>query len=186
MKHHYFFAVELPKEAKEFLYQWVESRKGKWPFERWVHPEDYHITLAFLGFAKKELLDEAITAIGQLKEQHSTFSLTFSAIGTFGSKNRPRIFWAGVEPQKALQQVREDVFKECERIGFQLDQKPFRPHITLARKWGSNKLYEEDGKRIRNQGNPFTFTVKNIVLYRTDMDKIPKYFPYAVFPLKNI
>lgn len=185
MKHHYFFAVELPKEAKDFLNKWVELRKRKWPFERWVHPQDFHITLAFLGFAKKEQLDEAIKAIEQLREQHSIFTLTFSSTGTFGSKNRPRIFWAGVEPSKALQNLREDVFIECERIGFELDQKPFHPHITIARKWGSNKPYEEDGERIMNQGDSFSFTVKNVVLYRTDLDKTPKYFPYAVFPLKN-
>ncbi|WP_449444112.1 2'-5' RNA ligase family protein [Ureibacillus acetophenoni] len=36
---------------------------------RWVHPEDYHITLAFLGFAPKEMLEKAIIGVGISKGQ---------------------------------------------------------------------------------------------------------------------
>ncbi|RKI99580.1 RNA 2',3'-cyclic phosphodiesterase, partial [Butyricicoccus sp. 1XD8-22] len=56
--HHYFFAVKLPDEVKTFMSEWVQKNKREYPFARWVHPEDYHITLAFLGFAEEQKLQK--------------------------------------------------------------------------------------------------------------------------------
>lgn len=91
-KHHYFFAVKLPKEAKEFLYEWIQARKGDFPFARWVHPEDYHITLAFLGFAEKKKLEQAIEKVKPILEKEVSFTLTLNSIGVFGPQKAPRIF----------------------------------------------------------------------------------------------
>ncbi len=51
---HYFFAVKLPEETKLILKSHIEKLKGILPFGRWVHHEDLHITLAFLGHAPVE------------------------------------------------------------------------------------------------------------------------------------
>jgi len=185
-KQHYFFAVELPKEAKEFLHSWVQSKKDQLFFERWVHPLDYHITLAFLGFAKEDQLRDAILAVKKIAEQELQFTLCLDSLGTFGLPKSPRILWAGVKPSEDLHRIQQKVFQECEKIGFQLDKKPFRPHITLARKWSSEKEYGWSKEKMNKSGRNVTFTVENIILYRTDMEKTPKYTPYAVFPLRPL
>lgn len=52
--HHYFFALLLPQDIKSYLQEKCEQIKMDFPFKRWVHHEDYHITLAFLGHASEE------------------------------------------------------------------------------------------------------------------------------------
>jgi 2'-5' RNA ligase len=180
-KHHYFFAVKIPSEVKGFLKNWVEAHKAEFPFGKWVHHEDLHITLAFLGFAKENMLHQAIEAMPEILADIPPFTLTLSKIGTFGPEKKPRIFWADVEQSESLNQIQQKVYKQCENVGFQLDKKPFRPHITLARKWISDEHF--DVKRLMEIENRFSFTVNEIVLYETHLDKTPKYNDYAQFPL---
>ncbi len=60
---HYFFALELPESCKNKLNEWAGTIKEAYSFKSWVHPEDYHITLAFLGFAEEERLKKACSLI---------------------------------------------------------------------------------------------------------------------------
>lgn len=184
-KHHYFFAVKLPKETKEFLHEWIEARKADYPFARWVHPEDYHITLAFLGFAEKSKLEHVINRLKPILEKESAFTLTLNNLGIFGQKKAPRIFWADVESSEQLISIQKAVYEECVKTGFQLDKKPFRPHITLARKWNSEDPFNEATLfSIRKEdGKTFTFNVTEVVLYETHLDRTPKYYEFASFPL---
>lgn len=183
---HYFFAVKLPDEAKQFLKRWVEINKLQFPFKRWVHYEDYHITLAFLGFAEQEKLEQAISGVYQALVDFEPFKLTFNELGVFGNKTSPRIFWAGVNESETLSMIQKKVYNQCKETGFELDRKPFRPHITLARKWNSEQSFSK-GKLspVTIEGESLTFQVKEIVLYETHLDKTPKYQEYHRFKLKG-
>ena len=55
-KSHYFWAVMLPDEVKHIIHHRLEKDKGLFQFKRWVHELDYHITLAFLGYAEPQKL----------------------------------------------------------------------------------------------------------------------------------
>ena len=71
---HYFFALALPSEVKRDLHALSESIQKEFPFKKWVHPEDYHITLAFLGHAPEPMLNEAIYRTGLALADTSSFS----------------------------------------------------------------------------------------------------------------
>jgi len=72
LQRHYFFALSLPEEIKLKLKEYCNQLKKSYPFARWVHELDYHITLAFLGQASKEQLNQATELVGQnLHESHS-------------------------------------------------------------------------------------------------------------------
>lgn len=181
---HYFFAVKLPDEAKQFLKRWVEINKLQFPFKRWVHYEDYHITLAFLGFAEKEQLDQAISRVEQVLIDFEPFELNFTELEVFGNKTSPRIFWAGVNESETLSMIQKKVYNQCKKTGFELDWKPFRPHITLARKWNGEQSFDEDVLLpVTLDGESLTFQVKEIVLYETHLDKTPKYQEFHRFRL---
>ncbi|QCR30958.1 RNA 2',3'-cyclic phosphodiesterase [Lysinibacillus sp. SGAir0095] len=180
-KHHYFLAAKLPKEVKDYLKEWVEKNKADFPFAKWVHHEDYHITLAFLGFAEESMKQEVLNTMSQTLIEESPFILTLNKIGTFGPHKKPRIFWGDVEQSDSLNQVQKKVHRQCMEIGFQLDKKPFRPHITLARKWqGENDF---DIVKLEEFEDRLSFTVDEVVLYETHLDKTPKYHEYARFSL---
>ncbi|MDM5331956.1 RNA 2',3'-cyclic phosphodiesterase [Ureibacillus composti] len=184
-KHHYFFAVKLPKEMKDFLNGWIQSNQRDYEFGRWVHPEDYHITLAFLGYAEEKKLQDAIETMGSVLSDLSSFSLTLDKLGIFGSMKSPRIFWAGVVESEQLAEVQKKVFTQCLKLGFELDKKPFRPHITLARKYkGESFFNSEKLKSIKTEDHQtFEFEVSEVILYETHLDQSPKYKEFARFPL---
>ncbi|HWK21862.1 MAG TPA: RNA 2',3'-cyclic phosphodiesterase [Ureibacillus sp.] len=180
-KHHYFLAAKLPNNVKEYLKEWVEVNKVDFPFAKWVHFEDYHITLAFLGFAEENMKQEVIDKIPEVLRDEWPFTLTLSKIGTFGPHKKPRIFWADVEHSEDLNQIQKKVHRQCVNIGFDLDKKTFRPHITLARKWQGESDFEIE--TLKEFENSLSFTVNEVVLYETHLDKTPKYHEYAVFSL---
>ncbi|KGR79383.1 RNA 2',3'-cyclic phosphodiesterase [Ureibacillus manganicus] len=183
--HHYFFAVKLPYEVKTYLNRWVQMHDAHYPFKRWVHPEDYHITLAFLGFAEKEMLDQVLSKVADLLKNEDSFELTLNKLGIFGPAKSPRIFWAGVKESDEINLLQKKVFKACLDTGFKLDKKPFKPHITIARKWGIEKpLEHEKLPELKNsEGGDFSFTISEVALYETHLDQSPKYREYTLFSL---
>lgn len=185
-KHHYFFAVKLPKEVKGFLNKWVEQHRTDFPFDRWVHPEDYHITLAFLGFAEKNQLTDATNKIRERLNEVNQFYLTLNKTGTFGSPKSPRIFWADVLPSEELANIQKSVYEQCIALGFELDKKPFRPHITLARKWKGEQPFDVNSltEVKTDNGEMISFLVSDIVLYESHVEETPKYKEIETIQLK--
>lgn len=182
---HYFLAVRLSKESKKLLHEKAEQLKSELKFARWVHPEDYHLTLAFLGNAFESQLNKTKELVQKYIDGSSAFSLTIQHFGTFGRKDSPRILWAGVNKEERLHQLRNLVFNACEKAGFHLDTRPFSPHITLARKWTGSSSFSLSFLSINNsvEEKPITFEAEEVVLYRTRLEKTPKYEAVATFPL---
>lgn len=177
---HYFIAVPLPKEWKEELQVYMKELKSKYPFTRWVHPDDLHITLAFLGNMEESQKEKLVSLIMDVAAQHHSFSLNLNELGTFGNPQSPRIFWLGIENCPSLNALRKDVYASCGEVGFQLDSRPFHPHITLARKWKGPGSINQDTLHSERKG---TFEVNRIILYETHLNKLPKYEEKEIFPL---
>lgn len=184
-KHHYFFAVKLPNEVKTYLNRWVQMHNTQYPFKRWVHPEDYHITLAFLGFVEKDLLEKVQKQVGDILKHEDSFDLTLNEIGTFGPKKSPRIFWAGVKASDEINLLQKKIFKVCLESNINLDKKPFNPHITLARKWELDKVFPSEKMPLlkNSEDGDFSFTVSEIALYETHLDQTPKYKEFVLYTL---
>lgn len=173
MSNHYFFAIPIPSNIKEQLFQWRLHYERQLSFRTWIHKDDYHITLAFLG--------EATTALSAFQLEDvpvSRFSLGIQGLYTFGMEHRPRILWAGVQHSSEIITLQTYVQDVCEKLGYQLDKRPFQPHITLAKRW-LHALPFENKMPI----NPLRFTVDHFSLFVTHMEETPKYEEIATFPL---
>ncbi|GLB58563.1 RNA 2',3'-cyclic phosphodiesterase [Cytobacillus sp. NCCP-133] len=182
---HFFFALKLPSETKKKLNEHCEELKGKFPFSRWVHHDDYHITLAFLGSAPEDKLIAAAKLVADSIKNVKSFPLFINRLGVFGNESAPRIFWSDTEREERLHYLRDQVFSACKEAGFKLEKRPFKPHITIARKWIGSENFQ---KSMLDQYNPFKektieFSASGVVLYRTHLDKTPKYESIAIFPL---
>jgi RNA 2',3'-cyclic 3'-phosphodiesterase len=181
---HYFYALEIPGETKEILKGKIHSLQGELPFKTWVHPQDLHITLAFLGNAPEAKIQAANEVIDAALNNEASFKMKINHLGIFGRKDSPRIFWAGLEGSAELNDVRDAVFTACVDSGFTLETRPFSPHITIARKWVGEEAFTADQLEAMN---PFkkelTFHAERVVLYKTHLGKSPKYEPITLFPL---
>ncbi len=174
---HYFFALTLPDKVKVHLSNISEQLKTSLPFKSWVHPEDYHITLAFLGHADQRRLAESVLNVKAALTNVHSFRVELNQMGTFGRPNLPRILWVNTTERPSLAEVRNHVYTSCIEAGFELETRPFKPHITIARKWmGQGEFQMAAVEKILGtslQGP--AFSIEEAVLYRTHLDKVPKY-----------
>jgi 2'-5' RNA ligase len=168
---HYFIAVPLPSSVKATLAKWRQQSERMLPFQSWVHQEDYHITLAFLGSTASHVLSSLKQEMEQLLSV-DTFSLTAEGLYTFGVSERPRILWAGVTQQPELFAVQRQVQQSCKTLGLSLDDRPYRPHITLARRWRGDDAFDQTELK---EWEPVSFLVEKISLYQTHLNRAPKY-----------
>ena len=174
---HYFFALALPNDVKHALHELSKHIQKEFPFKNWVHKEDYHITLAFLGRTSESQLKEAVSRTGRALENIPAFPLTINGTGTFGSQMFPRILWADTRYSAPLLQMQEKVYTACDDAGFQLEKRPFKPHITLARKWKSEEAFSSDHliRHVTSLLPIGSFSAEKIVLYKTNPNAVPKY-----------
>ncbi|EKN66018.1 2'-5' RNA ligase [Neobacillus bataviensis LMG 21833] len=184
---HFFFAVRIPDETKRIMKNHIEKMRDSLPFSRWVHHQDLHITLAFLGAADPEKLAEAEKIVKQILKEAKAFPVKMHNLGIFGHEDSPRIFWVDTEESAELKAIRNKVFSACEKAGFQLETRPFRPHITLARKWNGAQPFQKELLELWKelQSEALGFLVSEIILYQTHLKQTPKYEAIITFPFQT-
>jgi 2'-5' RNA ligase len=100
---------------------------------KWVRPEGLHLTLKFLGEVDEVSEPGLRAALGQVAGDARPVSLHIEGFGVFPDFRRPRIVWAGVEPEPALELLQHRVEQVFAALGFPTEARLFRPHITLGR-----------------------------------------------------
>ena len=103
---------------------------------KWARPDGIHLTLKFLGDVEdtqEPALRAALTgAAGSGAEQRSV-PVHVEGFGVFPDFHRPRVVWAGVAPDPALELLQHRVEQAFAPLGFPTEARAFRPHVTLGR-----------------------------------------------------
>ncbi|SFE95416.1 RNA 2',3'-cyclic phosphodiesterase [Alteribacillus iranensis] len=169
---HYFFAVPLPAKIRSEINQWTKTAQSQLLFKKWVHPQDYHITLLFLGAADEKTLQLFIKEADRVAEDFAAFPLTLTEPGVFGKVDSPRILHIGVEKSERLQKLQHHLSHHGETLGFRQENRPYRPHITVARKWDRKEPFSKSELPLiqSNQWQVDTFS-----LFQTHLNRTPKY-----------
>lgn len=170
---HYFIAVELDEQSKQVLTEFCQMNQSVYHFNKWVHPQDYHLTLVFLGQSSDIIVNDTFEKITDALKNIHSFPIDVTYVDVFGAEMRPRIFWAGIKANEKLSHIQSITYEQCKENGFTLDERPFTPHITLARQWKNNERFHRD--ILQNLSKPITLKVNKITLYQTMIGKIPKY-----------
>ena len=120
-----FVALEIPEVVADALTVMQSGVDGA----RWVDPQNFHLTLAFIGEVDRHGFDGAIEALSAIDAP--AFDMRLSGAGFFGDK-KPHALWAGVEPSQGLNHLQAKVETALRREGFALEKRKFKPHVTLA------------------------------------------------------
>ena len=83
----------------------------------WVKPDNFHLTLKFLGKTLEEKLPAIRTALQHMSAQTKPFSMKMAGTGIFGSSYKPRVLWFGVENDEAIHRLGEDVLNVLDNTG---------------------------------------------------------------------
>ena len=101
---------------------------------RWVPPGNLHLTLKFLGEIPEERVAQASDAAREVAGRSRPFSITLGGLGAFPSPKKPQIVWIGVvQGADRLIELARDLDVTLRRVKFPEDDRPFRPHLTIAR-----------------------------------------------------
>lgn len=99
---------------------------------RWARPASLHLTLRFLGEIDDGLVDALGSALRGAVADQPAFSFRLGGLGCFPDPRRPRVLWLGAE-SPGLAPLHDAVQQALESLGLPPPDRPFFPHITLAR-----------------------------------------------------
>jgi 2'-5' RNA ligase len=101
---------------------------------RWVRTEGIHLTLKFFGDITAAQAASIAAVVEKKAIETPTFALSLRGIGVFPDPRRPRVLWLGMEGElERLLVFQEALERAFQEIGFPREERPFRPHLTLAR-----------------------------------------------------
>jgi RNA 2',3'-cyclic 3'-phosphodiesterase len=101
---------------------------------KWIRPEHMHLTLVFLGEIEEATAPAIIRAMGDDFGEVGPFAIVFAGIGMFPPQRAPRVLWLGLSrgANEAIALQRR-VVERLSPTGVAIEERPFHPHLTLAR-----------------------------------------------------
>jgi len=129
-----FIALELPDGLRHELSLHAKRFSGldKHGQVRWLPPENYHLTLAFLG----NITPGTVARLSVLLEslhQHPPAFLQFRELSPFPFSKTPKVAAALLERSDRLAALQEKAAQLCRSAGVVLERRRFEPHVTLGR-----------------------------------------------------
>ncbi|MGH6791858.1 MAG: RNA 2',3'-cyclic phosphodiesterase [Methyloceanibacter sp.] len=121
-----FSAIELPQNIAARLTLLRAGLTGA----RWIDPENYHLTLRFIGDVDGVTARDFTHALGGIDA--APFELRLNGIGSFGGR-KPRAIFAGITPSDALDTLQRANERAARDVGLPPEGRNFTPHVTLAR-----------------------------------------------------
>lgn len=159
-----FIGIDLPESQKQHLATLITNL----PNTRWSPPENYHITLQFLGNVTDNERLAVDMALRALKAE--SFTLELSGVHTFAYKVSS-ILWVGVEKHPALIALQEKIERSTQSLIRFREEKDYNPHITLAKTSMDSIAEVESFAQMHRQDHFGSLSVKSFHLYKSVSDK---------------
>jgi 2'-5' RNA ligase len=128
-----FVAIGLPSDVLDALHQAAAPLLRETPEIAWTPQQSRHITLKFLGDVEPDRVDAIGRMMDGIARAHRPFVLHLSRIGAFPNFRKARVVWLGVAHEPRLELLQHDLELAADGLGFELEGRAFRPHVTLAR-----------------------------------------------------
>ena len=144
------------------IVQSLATLRGGLPGARWIDPENYHVTLRFIGDVDAAVAREVAFMLGRVRR--TGFELRFDGLSAFGGR-RPRAVIATLATTPALLDLQAEHERLMQRVGLEPDGRKFTPHVTLARLRDSTSQHVAEYLSARGQFHTPPFDVSRFVLF---------------------
>ena len=129
-----FLAIDLPDPIKEEILEVIgKYRELTKSGIKWVNRENLHITLKFLGRFSTNHVSILEECLRSGLERISAFDLRIDQLGAFPNINRPKVIWMGFKRHANLDRVFAEIESCSQKLGYEKEDRPFFPHLTLGR-----------------------------------------------------
>jgi 2'-5' RNA ligase len=153
-----FTGLEIPLSIAQSL----AMMRGGLPGARWIDPENYHLTLRYIGDIDDALANEIV---GMLARVHRpTFELRIDGLSSFGGR-KPRAVVAAVTAVAPLMELQAEHERWLQRLGLAPEGRKYTPHVTLARLRDSSSRQVADYLAARGHYRTPPFAVSRFVLF---------------------
>ena len=167
-----FIAIGLPASVRQKVRQHVERLRDAVPAARasWTREENLHLTLKFLGDTPLTKVQELSAAIQLAANAVTSFELIVADCGAFSTRGKPHVLWIGIQDSSArLNDFYQALESECVELGFPREERPFHPHLTIARlqKTHDSRRLPEVHREIGF--DPVSVPVRDVCLIRSEL-----------------
>ena len=167
-----FNAIELPLRVRRSVGDHVGRLREAVPDLRasWAREDNLHLTLKFLGDTPVTKLEAFSEATELAANRVSPMELIVGGCGVFPPHGQPRVLWIGIQdPSRELINYHRALEDECAKVGFAREQRPFHPHLTIARlrqPHGSRRLAELHREM---RFDPVSVNVHDVCVIRSEL-----------------
>jgi len=165
-----FIAVKIPisKQTAEI----IQDIKSELQDEKikWVEIFNMHITFFFVGDTDEKIIQNISFYLDDLLKSEKSFILKGKGVGVFKNLNNPRVLWLGIEEAEYLQYLKLEIDRMMKKLGFEIEDRPFKPHLTLGR-----IKYVNDKRKFKNVLNSYKkidfqdFEIKRVIFYESKL-----------------
>jgi 2'-5' RNA ligase len=153
-----FTGIEIPAQ----IAQGLSMLRGGLPGARWIDPENYHLTLRFIGDVDGDIGREVMQILGGVRR--AAFEIVLDRLDQFGGK-KPRAVFAGANPNPLLLELQAEHERLLQRMGLPPEQRKYAPHVTLARLRDSSAHQVAEYLASRAPFRTPPFPVRRFVLF---------------------
>jgi len=168
-----FLALPIPEQIKNYFKNMLVPIVNKQDKINWVKPENIHITLNYLGETDSDKIEEHALRIESVVNTFPSFQLGTTDTGIYPHANAPRVLWVGSMPyDPTLNAFKQKLDKELLQLGYALDNRPFQPHITLARVKTISRKSTFIHKFLSAEVREFNFEVDTVVWMKSTLTPV--------------
>ncbi|MBI2212059.1 MAG: RNA 2',3'-cyclic phosphodiesterase [Acidobacteria bacterium] len=128
-----FVAYKLAEPPSVRLAALVAALRPRLPKAAWVAAHSYHLTFAFLGEQKVDVVPMLTDALARAASSVHAVDTQFGRGGFFPNERRPRVAWIAIAPNESIEAIAVSFREAVSSCGVSFDTKPFKAHLTLAR-----------------------------------------------------
>src|SRR6266404_1828347 len=150
-----FIGIDLDPELRARIERFLEGVEGFAPDARWVRPESLHITLKFIGEQPPDRVEVITERLRRIES--GAFEIRAARYGFFPTAKAPRVFWIGIHAGPQLPELAEKIDMATAQLGIPREDRPFNPHLTLARAGAGRRSGAPKGRK--GDGPNATFAV---------------------------